>query len=511
MFNNFQSPQDKGFYTFLNSGPTSWIPFTIPTSYKNIAITAIGAGGAGGSGYAANTLTRAGGGGGGSGGITTVTYPTKFLPETIYIQPGAGGTTSSSSGNATYVSITQSTANAYLLAYASGGSGGTNATSSTAATGGAAGVVATYAGAPYMTMGYATLSAGVAGGVGGSGTNGTPATTSSLSSSILTGGTGGAGMLANTMSFVGGSIIGGDGPLPDVTPSAITFTNTSVGYYAHWFQGNKYVQTTNFESSLTPTTTGNFTMEIWWYPASTSASRHDLINFQGSSGFNRITVYYDGTNLNYDAGTTAAATTRITSAQSITNLAYKWNHVALSRVSGTTSLYLNGTRLGTFADTLTYTAAFKFTTGRDPNGATYVNGMISNFRYLLGTGLYSGTTITVPTSPLTAIANTVLLTVNDSTTIDNGPNALSMTAFNTPRIDGNNPFSASLNNPPQNGIISYRPLCMTGGIGGPSIASGTVPSGGAGAPGCGGGGGGACTAGGAGGAGGSGLVIISLW
>jgi hypothetical protein len=40
--------------------------------------------------------------------------------------------------------------------------------------------------------------------------------------------------------------------------------------------------------------------------------------------------------------------------------------------------------------------------------AEFFNGYISNFRYVLGTAVYSGTSYTVPTSPLYPIAGTEL-------------------------------------------------------------------------------------------------------
>lgn len=65
------------------------------------------------------------------------------------------------------------------------------------------------------------------------------------------------------------------------------------------------------------------------------------------------------------------------------------------------------------------------------------------------------------------------------------------------------------------GIISYKPLYFTGGIGGKAYAGGRGGVGGNGAPGCGGGGGGASSSAGGssqlGGKGGDGFVVISYW
>lgn len=63
------------------------------------------------------------------------------------------------------------------------------------------------------------------------------------------------------------------------------------------------------------------------------------------------------------------------------------------------------------------------------------------------------------------------------------------------------------------GIISYKPLYFTGGIGGKAYAGGRGGTGGNGAPGCGGGGSGASASGSVqvGGKGGDGFVVISCW
>ena len=87
-----------------------------------------------------------------------------------------------------------------------------------------------------------------------------------------------------------------------------------------------------------------------------------------------------------------------------------WNHVAWVGVSGTSqSLYLNGSRVGTggsynFIDA---TAGY-FIGGRNIINH-FFNGYISNFRYIRGVAVYSGTTYTVPTLPLEPIPGTELL------------------------------------------------------------------------------------------------------
>ena len=61
-----------------------------------------------------------------------------------------------------------------------------------------------------------------------------------------------------------------------------------------------------------------------------------------------------------------------------------------------------------------------------------------------GTAVYnpSNSTYTVPTSPLTNISGTSVLTFQNSTGIDNSTNAFTLTATGTPRYYVSYPFSA---------------------------------------------------------------------
>jgi len=87
-----------------------------------------------------------------------------------------------------------------------------------------------------------------------------------------------------------------------------------------------------------------------------------------------------------------------------------WNHVAWVGTGGTSqSIYLNGSRVGTGSSyNFTDTVPGHFIGGRNIGGE-FFNGYISNFRYVRGTAVYSGSTYTVPTKTLEAIPGTDLL------------------------------------------------------------------------------------------------------
>jgi hypothetical protein len=69
-----------------------------------------------------------------------------------------------------------------------------------------------------------------------------------------------------------------------------------------------------------------------------------------------------------------------------------WYHVAISRTSGTSSLFLNGNLIGVVSDTSDYEWSDLVIGRRFTNlDSSYFNGLISNVRVINGTGLYTGT------------------------------------------------------------------------------------------------------------------------
>ena len=130
-----------------------------------------------------------------------------------------------------------------------------------------------------------------------------------------------------------------------------------------------------------------------------------------------------------------------------------WYHVAVVRGGGsnqTVSIYVNGTRVAT-ASSVTATANAATTgiaiSAAEPLGATNgnFNGYISNHRVVKGTAVYDPTqsTLTVPTTPLTAVTNTSLLTCQANRFFDASTNALTITVNGTPSVQRFNPFGTS--------------------------------------------------------------------
>jgi hypothetical protein len=77
-----------------------------------------------------------------------------------------------------------------------------------------------------------------------------------------------------------------------------------------------------------------------------------------------------------------------------------WTHVAVSRVSGTSTVYINGVASGSAADTYNFAQTPTLYIGTDA-AAHFYTGYISNLRLVIGTGVYTAN-FTPPSKNLTA-------------------------------------------------------------------------------------------------------------
>jgi hypothetical protein len=187
--------------------------------------------------------------------------------------------------------------------------------------------------------------------------------------------------------------------------------------------------------------TGDFTVECWFKVNNNSAAYWivDSRNVGSDSGFNIFLETSSGYNVRvYTNGAYLITGTAITIAPNI------WYHVAFVRNSGTSTIYVNGQIAGSASDSTNYTQPGVLRIGVGWNLNNWFPGYISNLRIVKGTALYT-TSFTPPTAPLTAIANTSLLTCQSATIIDNSTNNFTITNNNTATVSSAiTPFSASL-------------------------------------------------------------------
>ena len=179
--------------------------------------------------------------------------------------------------------------------------------------------------------------------------------------------------------------------------------------------------------------TGDFTIECWFYLNTLPGGAAGAYLIDQRTTSPQVTpavyVYSDGSIQYFVNGSTV-----ITGGSVVIN---QWNHWALSRASGTTKMFLNGTQIGSsYSDSNSYITA-PVAIGARFNGQDFVTGYISNFRIVKGTAVYTSA-FTPPTTPLTAIANTsLLLNFTNGGIIDN-------TAKNVLETVGNAQISTSV-------------------------------------------------------------------
>jgi hypothetical protein len=127
--------------------------------------------------------------------------------------------------------------------------------------------------------------------------------------------------------------------------------------------------------------------------------------------------------------------------------ANQWNHIAVCRSGSNYALFLNGTRIATYSSSSAISdgnATYAYI-GSTNNGSEGFVGYASNVRLVKGSSVYDPTasTLTVPTTPLTAISGTSLLACKSNRFIDNSSNSFSLTATGTPNVQRFTPFGVS--------------------------------------------------------------------
>jgi hypothetical protein len=197
----------------------------------------------------------------------------------------------------------------------------------------------------------------------------------------------------------------------------------------------------NGEAGFAFGSSADFTIQVWFFANTISA---DVVFYDGRPTTTQgayPTIYLNGSTKVVSYVTSSAE--RITGTTTIST--GTWYNVVLSRVSGTTRLFVNGTSQGSWADTTAYTNPASrpniCVSGYAANG--YLDGYISNLSVLNGTGY---TTVTVPTTPLSAnTTNQILLLAASNRFIDanTATTAKTVNITGSPTIQRFSPFSPS--------------------------------------------------------------------
>ena len=189
-------------------------------------------------------------------------------------------------------------------------------------------------------------------------------------------------------------------------------------------------------SSSSISGTGDFTAECWVYPTTIPGTYNIIGCSDASGGLTMFGLNSNGTIFMGRSLVDAQATTS-------NSLSYNtWSHIAISRSSGTVRLFINGVQGYSGSITTNYTAG-TVRLGTDGGGSALpYTGYISNFRIVKGTAVYTAN-FTPPTLPLTAVANTSLLTCQSDRFIDNSTNNFAITNNGDARPVTQNPFGST--------------------------------------------------------------------
>jgi hypothetical protein len=238
--------------------------------------------------------------------------------------------------------------------------------------------------------------------------------------------------------------------------------------------GAKFAGNGSGQYLLGPTTgalnfsTGNFTVEMWLY-----------MNAYGGGG---LTVVFSASNASADfqfgVGTSNNvywhnSGVQITSASTAFALG-RWAHIALVRSGSNCAIFANGVRVGTATNSSAVNLTnFNVGSYQASPAAYMLDGFVSNLR-ITNTAVYdpTATSYVLPTTSLTAISGTQLLTLQNATIIDNSTNALSITNNGSVATQIVNPFGLQRPTP----AVDY--LVVAGGGSGKSDGYGGGGAGG---------------------------------
>jgi len=225
-------------------------------------------------------------------------------------------------------------------------------------------------------------------------------------------------------------------PVTNATVTGNSPFNTT-GYWSNYFDGSTGYLSVNAQTALSYGT-GDFTMEAWVYPTSINSGFAPVIEARASAS---ATTYAFGLRVSAGVYKTELYTgTQYTGSTTVS--LNTWTHIAVSRSSGTLRLFVNGvldTSWSSITTSIDANAASQLIGVLRDGAGYYFPGYISNFRAVKGTAVYTSN-FTVPTTPLSAITNTSLLTCQNGSFKDNSSNAFTLVPAGNVATQSFDPF-----------------------------------------------------------------------
>lgn len=182
----------------------------------------------------------------------------------------------------------------------------------------------------------------------------------------------------------------GGGTIVQAGTSALTTTSPLFGTASMDTTGTANSRALAADSVDYQLGTGDFTLEFAFYTATPAQANKTLIDFNqtlthATTGFE---IYINSSSFRFYFN----SADRITGGTVLTNT---WQRIALSRVSGTTRLYIDGTKVGSnYTDGNTYNHG-TINLGAESGGGAGAAGHYDEWRLTVGVGRYSGASYTV--------------------------------------------------------------------------------------------------------------------
>lgn len=214
-----------------------------------------------------------------------------------------------------------------------------------------------------------------------------------------------------SLTYAGSATIKRDGPY-----DYLGYTKANDGG-AIYLDGNDYMSIP--DGTYKTLGSDPWTYECWVYPTSVAAGMKYILGDHASSGSGATTsanIWLNGANFGIFCRTSAGNNINLN--ESTTRSTNRWYHLALVFDQTNLILYVNGQAVITQAHASGFNdGSGSFSVGRsgDYNGL-YFSGYVSDVRLVKGTAVYT-TNFAPPTSPLTAISGTEILTCTNKNDI----------------------------------------------------------------------------------------------
>lgn len=224
-----------------------------------------------------------------------------------------------------------------------------------------------------------------------------------------------------------------------------TFSPFSQTGWSNYFDGNGDYLSVSSNAAFN-LGSGNFTLEMWVNPSSLVGGTYIRLFQIGGDSNDYFLVQYDVTNslMTFGMGSGGGATTIINASFSLPANIY--THLAFVREgtgSNQVKFYVNGSlhTSGTYAGGMASGGSVWIGGISWASTTTYhLTGYMSNVRLVKGTAVYTSN-FTPSTTPLTAIANTSLLTCQSNRFVDNSTNAFTITRAGDVSVQAFSPFA----------------------------------------------------------------------